>query len=388
METLLALTIIFLVYAIGDVIAVKTKAIITMLCTASLIFMVAFWLGLPPTIFADSQMLGIGGVLITLLLTHMGTTMSIKQLAQQWKVVVIGVLAVLAITFAGIFLAGPMIGREYAMTGSPVLAGGVVASLIMGEAATNKGLTDLAVYAVLVLVIQGFIGFPMGSICVKAEAKRLLKLHRAGTETLQVDVVDVEKKKKRWIRIPEKYNSGNVMIAKLAVVALISTQLANLTGGRVNKLVFCLILGVIFKEIGFLDDNALNKANAFGMVIACTTVAIFGSLADATPELLLQQILPIVVLLIVGIGGMILVCMVVGKLMGFSSQLSIGIGFTALFGFPGTYLIPQEVAESLAENEEEKQLIINSIQPKMVVAGIVTISISSVLVAGVVAGMI
>ncbi|MCI5687764.1 MAG: hypothetical protein MR303_04620 [Emergencia sp.] len=66
----------------------------------------------------------------------------------------------------------------------------------------------------------------------------------------------------------EDYNGPNYLIAKLAIVACLAQWLSSITGGNVNMLVICLILGVIFKEIGFLDEASLTKANGFTGVMA------------------------------------------------------------------------------------------------------------------------
>ena len=47
MNGLVALTIIMVVYAAGDMVATKTKAIISMLFVASVVFAIGFWNGLP-----------------------------------------------------------------------------------------------------------------------------------------------------------------------------------------------------------------------------------------------------------------------------------------------------------------------------------------------------
>lgn len=65
--------------------------------------------------------------------------------------------------------------------------------------------------------------------------------------------------------------------------------------------------------------------------------------------------------------------------------MSIGIGISALFGFPGTVIVPNEVANSVGETEEESQAILEYIQPKMLVAGFITVSIASVVLAGILA---
>ena len=62
----------------------------------------------------------------------------------------------------------------------PPLVGGVVAALVMSEGASAAGLEDLAVFAIVIYVIQGFAGYPITSIVLKREAKRLLKEHHQG----------------------------------------------------------------------------------------------------------------------------------------------------------------------------------------------------------------
>lgn len=71
-----------------------------------------------------------------------------------------------------------------------------------------------------------------------------------------------------------------------------------------------------------------------------------------------------------------------GKILKVSPWMSFAIGITALFGFPGTYVVSNEVASALATNEEEKKVILGQILPKMLVAGFITVSIGSVVLAG------
>ena len=78
-----------------------------------------------------------------------------------------------------------------------------------------------------------------------------------------------------------------------------------------------------------------------------------------------------------------LVSILVGKIFGYSWQMSVAIGSSCLFGFPGTVIISNEVSESTGTTPEEKAFINAQIMPKMLVAGMVTVSITSVLIAGV-----
>ena len=85
MNGLVALTIIMVVYAAGDMVATRTKAIISMLFVASVVFAIGFWNGLPGTIFADSQLQTFASVTVGLLLVHMGTTIKVKEEPQTPK---------------------------------------------------------------------------------------------------------------------------------------------------------------------------------------------------------------------------------------------------------------------------------------------------------------
>jgi hypothetical protein len=64
------------------------------------------------------------------------------------------------------------------------------------------------------------------------------------------------------------------------------------------------------------------------------------------------------------------------------------LGLTCTFGFPTTMLMSKEVAKAIGSTDEERIAIENYILPKMVTAGFVTVTITSVLIAGVVVGML
>lgn len=171
-------------------------------------------------------------------------------------------------------------------------------------------------------------------------------------------------------------------------MALLSAKLSALSGGRVNTLVICLIMGILFKEIGFLDEGSLTKANGFTFVIGAVLTNVFASLANTTPGILVQMLAPLAVVVVVGLACCALVAILVGKAFGLSWYMSFAMGVTALFGFPGTYIVPTEVVKSVAGNEEEKAILTENLVPTMIISGFVSVSIVSVLVAGIMAGWV
>ena len=387
MNAILAAAVIFVVFAAGDMISAKTKAIVSMLLVASVVFLVGFWTGVfPTTMFADSTLLSMAGLLVTMLLVHLGTTIKLRDFGAQWRTVIISAVACIAISAAVYFIGQLIIDRGFALVGAPILSGGVVATLQMQEMAQKADLPQLAVFATLVMCAQGFVGYPVASLCLKSEAKRIKAQLDAGE--LSVASQDAEKAaaascKKLIPALPAKYNTPNVVLAKVVLVALLSVFVSSLFHDAVNKLVWCLIFGVLCKELGFLDEDALGKAHATGIVMPIITLSIFTNLASATPEMVGGMVKPLLVCVLIGTAAFAVVSILVGKIFGYSWQMSVAIGSSCLFGFPGTVIISNEVSESTGTTAEEKAAINAQIMPKMLVAGMVTVSITSVLVAGV-----
>lgn len=102
-----------------------------------------------------------------LLITHMGTMMSVNELAKQWKTITIAVGGIVGVVVGVMTLGALIFGKETAIIAAPPLTGGIVASIMMSEAATAKGLTDLSVLAILVYVAQGFAGYPITALMLK-----------------------------------------------------------------------------------------------------------------------------------------------------------------------------------------------------------------------------
>ena len=387
MNATLAAAIIFVVFAVGDMISAKTKAIVSMLLVASVVFLLGVWAGIfPTTMFADSTLLSMAGLLVTLLLVHLGTTIKLRDFGAQWRTVIISAVACIAISVAVFFIGQLIIDRGFALVGAPILSGGVVATLQMQSMAQDAGREELAVFATLVMCAQGFVGYPVASLCLKSEAKRIKAKLNSGelsASDLEASKAAEGSHKKLIPPLPAALNTPNAILAKVVLVALLSVTVSGLFHDAVNKLVWCLIFGVLCKEIGFLDENALGKANATGIVMPIITLSIFTNLASATPQMVGSMIVPLLVVIVIGSIAFSVVSILVGKIFGYSWQMSMAIGSSCLFGFPGTVIISNEVSESTGTTAEEKAFINEQIMPKMLVAGMVTVSITSVLVAGV-----
>ena len=142
------------------------------------------------------------------------------------------------------------------------------------------------------------------------------------------------------------------------------------------------MLGVIFCETGFLEEQALNKAGVFNWLIFGLMAFIFAQLAATTPEGVASIFVTIASLLALGILGMFIVSFIASPFLGLSREMGFACALTALFGFPADYVITEEVCRSLGKTEAEYQRLMDHMLPKMLVGGFATVSIASVVIAG------
>jgi hypothetical protein len=393
MQTLTAILVIAVIYAVGDVISYKTKALFSMMFVAGLLFLVGFWVGIPITLFEDSKLIPVAMALIAMLMVHMGSFMKLRDLKEEWKTVLIAILALIALSAALYLLGGLIIGRERAITAIGPISGGVVATLIVSEAVTKMGLEDLAVFATLLLVLQSFIGLPVASYCLKREAGRLVSAFRSNGGA---DGNGGEKKAsdpeiptwKVFPPLPKPLQTSFILMAKALLVAWLAVQVAGLLNNVIHPFVVALIFGIVFYEIGFIEHKILDKAGAGGLTLFILLVPIFMSLSKATPQMVVSLIGPMIAAFVIALAGMVILSLLMSKILGYSWELSLAIGSTCLFGFPGTFIISQEVAQSQSESPEEKEFLLKHILPKMLVAGFTTVTIASVILAGVIVNLL
>ncbi|WP_413524142.1 hypothetical protein [Carnobacterium divergens] len=386
MNAVLAFTIVMLIWTISDFVSKKTKSLLSSLLVASIIFLIGFKSNLlPKDILPNSSLLALGTTVVGFIIVHIGTMISIEELKQQWKTVVVGVSAIIGIAVA-LLLVGPLFeSRNYAIAAIGAVSGGTISIIIVQEAALALGLLSVAVLPVLISALQGLIGFPLTSIILRKEAKRLQGEYRAGTlKAVKVEAKETEQKSK----LPEAFQTTAGTLFVVGVIVLISTLVNNLTGGFLNTFIVALLLGVTLRAFGILKPNILTGIDAYGLMMLAILIIIFGPLATIEPQDLIDLIVPISLSFLVGVSGSILFAIVTGKLLGYSLLMSIAVGLTSLYGFPGTMILSQEAAKSIAETEEERLAIEAQILPKMIIAGFSTVTITSVFITSILAGWI
>jgi len=401
MSQMLALVIIVFILFIGDAVATRTKAWVPSIFVCAVLFLIGYWT------FFPKEIVSIAGVppvvatmLMYLLITNMGTLLSLRELKQQWKTIIIALAGIVGITVLLLTVGTLIYGFKTVVVAVPPLVGGVVSALIMSEGAKNAGLASLSVFAIVIYVMQGFAGYPLTSIMLKKEGKRLLEKYRNGQLSLKVQAnasaeaaAAAETKKvelKLFKNMPEKYNTDFFKFFRLAIVAylayLVSTILAPIVS--ISPFVLCLLFGIIGSSIGFLEKQVLQKANGFGLAIMALLLYIMDGLKQATPGMMLEIIYPLIGCIIIGVVGMYIFSFIAGKFLKVSKEMAFAVSLTALYGFPADFIITTEVIKSLTTDEKEKEVLTSHMLPPMLVGGFITVTIVSVILAGIFVGFL
>ena len=388
----LAFVICAAAYIIGEVVSTVTKAWIPSVFVTAIVMLVGYWTVFPHELVSDSKLIPFGSTLgIYLLITHMGTVISLKQLKAQWKTIVVCLSGLAGMCVLAWFICPLFMDKTLVIAGLPPLTGGIIAATTMQTAAANAGLEVAAVFAITMYCVQGFAGYPITAVCLQVEGKRLLKEFRDGGSVPvalaenPMAMVDEPDRKTLIPPVPKKFDSAVVTLIKLGIVGWFATLLGSVSFpfiGKISGAIWALVLGVIFTTLGFLDRNSLNRANSYGIVMFALMMYVFDGLKDCTPEMLVSIIVPMLVLIVIGVLGMAVASFIIAKVLKMSFPLAFANGLTALYGFPCDAIITESTCKSLAQTDDEFNFLMSKMFPSMIVGGFVTVTITSVFIAG------
>ena len=388
----LAFVICAAAYIIGEVVSIVTKAWIPYVFVTAIVMLIGYWTVFPHELVSDSKLIPFGSTLgIYLLITHMGTVISLKQLKAQWKTIVVCLSGLAGMCVLAWFICPLFMDKTLVIAGLPPLTGGIIAATTMQTAAANAGLEVAAVFAITMYCVQGFAGYPITAVCLQVEGKRLLKEFRDGGSVPvalaenPMAMVDEPDRKTLIPPVPKKFDSAVVTLIKLGIVAWFATLLGGVSFpfiGKISGAIWALVLGVIFTTLGFLDRNSLNRANSYGIVMFALMMYVFDGLKDCTPEMLVSIIVPMLVLIVIGVLGMAVASFIIAKVLKMSFPLAFANGLTALYGFPCDAIITESTCKSLAQTDDEFNFLMSKMFPSMIVGGFVTVTITSVFIAG------
>ncbi|WP_424236862.1 hypothetical protein [Bhargavaea ginsengi] len=377
---LVATVLVFALIAFGEWLSIVSRARVPMLLTAMVGFMILTWTGIfPENILESSQFAALGAILIGPAIVHMGTLIPMKVLREQYRAVVISLAGVVVAAIL-IFTIIPFVFNfETAVAGMGPISGGVVAMIITTEKLQQLDLGTVALIPALIVAFQGLIGMPLALNFMRSYAKRLIGKIDDGTFTpMNAQLVEEleETKKLGPVR-----SSMTIRLFLVFVVGALGVVLGSIT--PINYSIWCLVFGIIGAKIGFLEQESLVKANSFTLTLVGIMFVVIGSMAGVSPQDVMTQLPAVAAIIILGTAGIALGGYVGAKLVKWDPLKGMPVALTALFGFPGDYLLCEEVARSTARTKDEEKLIFNELLTPMLIGGFTTVTVASVFIAGI-----
>jgi hypothetical protein len=375
-----AFTALLLVFAISEILAKVTKGWVPSVLVIMILMLVGFSTGLfPKTIIDDA---GVSDALFKvacgLLVTHLGTLISRKEMAAQWKTVIISLMGVASIAIICLTLGTALFGFDNAIAAAPPLAGGAIATAMMSSAATEAGKTSAALVAIVCLSLQGLVGYPLTSFCLKKETKRLTKLYRNGEFKASTAASEDKKDEKK-----KRGTSTTIILLKLALITLAAYWIDYATKGYIPMYVVCLLLGFAAHELKLVETDALHEASSYGFVMTVLMMGLFKTLASSGTDGIASVVGISAALVVFATVAMGLMALLASKIFKQSFFMCYAIVLNAFSGFPINMLITTEAININTEEGDERDNITAEIMPKMLVAGFVCVTIVSVLLAGI-----
>lgn len=385
----ISIALYMILYAIGKVISKKTKGIFVEGLFLSVIYIVGFLTGVFPadtlTNTGVPAMMSAFGTM--LLVTNLGTMIELSRFLKEWKTVVICLcgLLVMGILFStiGTFL----FDRYYALSALPPVAGGIVAAGLVADAAEAAGMTQYGAFASLVCSLQTFAAVPVASFLLRKHCDKLVENKSylvADTAAADRSFPDL-----RIIKsFPKLWNDGSMMVARVLLVTLLGVYISQLSGGKLPAAVVVLVLGVLFTELGFLERQSLAKAGYINILIMGMVMSLPNSFRTLTLESFGAMLLPVVFFLVLGVVGLLIGGMIMGRVLKIDWKLAAASSLAAMYGYPLTEIIPRAVVGSYDLPADEEEQLLEQVMTPLIIAGFTTVTVASVTLAGFIAPII
>ncbi|MGO2036861.1 MAG: hypothetical protein ACTH2U_10305 [Brevibacterium sp.] len=390
MEAIFAAAIVLAFIALGELISIWSKARVPSLLVAMLGIFIFAKIGIvPDTVVDDSMLVQIYTILVAPLLFHMGTLIPLRVMLKQWRSVIIALAGMLVAVLLILAVVAPIFGFETFVAGSGPLAGGIVATSLTTEGLTAHGAASaIIVLPALVLMLQSLPSMPLTNFLLRRYATKLRdsgELHKLAADHHEEEAEAAQKKK--LVTLPAFLVDNQLFMLFLILVGgSIATLLAVPT--HIPSSIIALLLGILATAVGLSPDKAMERSNSFGIAMAGVIAIVMAPLVTASVQDVINAFLPTVSILIVGGAGIVIGGFVATKLLRWKSTLGMSVALTAMYGFPADYLLTNEVARSIARDDDEKEALLNVMLPPMLVGGFTSVSAGSVVIASVLVSLL
>ncbi|GAK07668.1 hypothetical protein [Geomicrobium sp. JCM 19038] len=371
--------------ALGEVLSIKSRAKIpTLLVVIGIVFILLQAEVLPPEFIEATTFVAFGSMLVPILIVHLGTMIPLSVMKKQYQAVIITGIGLLISVVSVLTIVTFLFNYETAVAGTGPITGGIIAYLITAEGLRAAGLTTLVAIPVTIFALQNFIGMPLTSILLSRYAKSI----RTDTDNhhyAKLAAATDQKKQAKKLLIPERYLESNFIILFILFCGgALAVFLDQLTG--INASLFALVIGVTGTALRVFPEKALEQANSSGITMVALFFVVLASLVGVTWNEIVASIAPALVIMFIGITGLVLGGLIGAKIFKWKPTKAIPVVLTALYGFPGDYLIVEEVARSTGRDEVERKRIMDELVAPMLIGGFTSVTVGSIAIASILIG--
>jgi len=368
------------IIAIGEIISILSRARIpTLLVVVATVFLFLQTGLIPESYIEDSTFVAVGGVLVPVLIVHLGTMIPLKTMIQQYQAVVITLIG-LAFSVLGVLsIITLLFNYETAVAGAGPITGGIIAYIVTSEGLRDAGFTAIMAIPIAVFTIQNFFGMPLTSFFLARYAKKIRTDETAAA--IQPTDEEASESKKPFVLPHSWMQSHFVIIFLLFAGGAFAVLLDDLTG--VNASLWALVIGVTAAALRLLPERSMEKANSSGITMIALIFVVMNSLIGVTWDQIVASLLPVIVIMVVGIVGLMIGALIGAKIFKWDRNKSIPVVLTALYGFPGDYLIVEEISRSEGKNEAEQKRIMDELMAPMLIGGFTSVTVGSVAIASI-----
>ena len=157
---------------------------------------------------------------------------------------------------------------------------------------------------------------------------------------------------------------------------------------HIHYSIISLAFGVIGLKIGLFEQAEAEKNKSFTILVVAIMLIVIGSMGAITPKDLWHHLPAIILILLMGAIGILIGGSIAAKLIGWKYSKALPVALTALYGFPGDYLLCEEVSRSVSTNDEEKEALFKELLSPMLIGGFTTVTVASVVLTGIIMNFI
>lgn len=310
----------------------------------------------------------------------MGTLIPFSLLRSQIKAVIIALGGIVVAGVLVLTIVPLVFDYATAVAGLGPITGGIIALIITSEKLTELGLTSLVVIPALIVAFQGVLGMPLAMNFMRRHAINIQKEMDDGTFVAMSETAASSEKTNEKRKSSPLKSSATLKLFFVFVGAAIGVTLGEFT--PIHYSLWCLAIGIIGLKLGMFESRSLEKSNSFTITMMAIIFVVIGTMGSVTPQDVVSNLPSILLILVLGTLGIVIGGYVTSRFVKWDPLKGMPVALTALFGFPGDYLLCEEVSRSVARNEEEEKVIFNELVTPMLIGGFTTVTIASVVVAG------